>query len=433
MWLLINYLLEKSPLLFQRKILNICSFISYEASNSHNLLTLSVLLLTFEKEQENAMIETYFASPEKASDQAIISDKEKLSSIDMVASLLDANNTFFIILNENRQVVYANNVILDFLEMEMDQLLGQRPGEFLECMNALDAPSGCGTHRFCKECGALSAILAAQAGKVKQNECRIFSKNENRHFAWDLSVKASPFHFNGKSFVLYSITDISDAKRKEVLERTFFHDILNTAGGVYGFSEYLKEELEAIQSEYSEIATIIYDMSNRLVDEIKGQRMLLAAERNQIILDPEEIALPDHLDNVINSFKKFEDNENFRLQIGYCDSITLKTDKSLFNRILVNMIKNAVEACQDDGFVLVSAEDRGEQVLFSVFNNTYIEESIQHQIFQRSFSTKGKDRGIGTYSIKLFGEDYLKGEVWFESSKENGTTFYLKIPKWLEQ
>ena len=378
------------------------------------------------------MVETHYASPQRASHQAITSDKEKLSSITMLAPLLEANNTFFLILNENRQVVYANNVILEFLGMEMDQLLGQRPGEFLECMNALDAPSGCGTHRFCKECGALSAILAAQAGKVKQNECRIFSKSGKRHFAWDLSVKATPFHFNGKSFVLYSITDISDAKRKEVLERTFFHDILNTAGGVYGFSEYLKEELSAGQSEYSDIAGIIYDMSDRLVDEIKGQRMLLAAERNQIIVDPEEIALPEHLDIVMNSFKKFEDNENFRLQMGYCDRLTLKTDKSLLNRILVNMIKNAVEACQDNGLVLVSAEGRGEQVLFSVFNDDYIEESVQHQIFQRSFSTKGKDRGIGTYSIKLFGEDYLQGKVWFESSKEKGTTFYLKIPKWMD-
>lgn len=39
------------------------------------------------------------------------------------------------------------------------------------------------------------------------------------------------------------------------------------------------------------------------------------------------------------------------------------------------------------------------------------------RIFQRSFSTKGaKGRGLGTYSMKLFGETYLGGQVSFRSS-----------------
>jgi len=54
---------------------------------------------------------------------------------------------------------------------------------------------------------------------------------------------------------------------------------------------------------------------------------------------------------------------------------------------------------------------------------------IQLQLFKRSFSTKGIGRGIGTYSMKLFGEKYLKGRVGFESTEENGTTFFIEIPQ----
>jgi sensor histidine kinase regulating citrate/malate metabolism len=50
------------------------------------------------------------------------------------------------------------------------------------------------------------------------------------------------------------------------------------------------------------------------------------------------------------------------------------------------------------------------------------------QIFQRSFSTKGSGRGIGTYSMKLLTEQYLGGEILVESSQENGTTFTVVIP-----
>ena len=45
-----------------------------------------------------------------------------------------------------------------------------------------------------------------------------------------------------------------------------------------------------------------------------------------------------------------------------------------------------------------------------------------------SVSGRMRERGgLGTYSMKLFGEKYLKGKVWFESSKEKGTIFFIEI------
>lgn len=372
--------------------------------------------------------ETYFASPERVSKQEILPYRKKIGSLEMVTAILEASNTLFMILNETRQVVFANEALLEFLKMDSDKLIGQRPGEMLDCVNAQEAPSGCGTHRFCKECGAIDAILSAQQGNTKKNECRVNAINENRRFALDLSVKATPFEFDDTRFVLFSVKDISDSKRKEVLERTFFHDILNTAGGVYGFSEYLKEELEEGQSEHAETAQNIYELSARLINEIKNQRQLLAAERNELELEVTKIKLPEYLHSLVRIFEKFRTQEEYSLKIVHCDEFELYTDKILLDRVLINMIKNAIEACGKDGKVLIGAEKKKNSVVFSVHNGAYIEESVQHQIFQRSFSTKGKDRGIGTYSMKLFGENYLQGKVWFESDKEKGTTFYLELP-----
>jgi sensor histidine kinase regulating citrate/malate metabolism len=66
-------------------------------------------------------------------------------------------------------------------------------------------------------------------------------------------------------------------------------------------------------------------------------------------------------------------------------------------------------------------------VEFQVRNQGTIPHVVRLQIFQRSFSTKGPARGLGTYSMKLFAE-YLKGNVWFETSPEAGTTFFLRVP-----
>ena len=92
------------------------------------------------------------------------------------------------------------------------------------------------------------------------------------------------------------------------------------------------------------------------------------------------------------------------------------------------MLKNALEATLTDGKITIGCNSNKEHV-FWVHNPTFIPEKNQLQIFQRSFSTKGGNRGLGTYSMKLLGENYLKGQVGFVSNENTGTKFYIKFKK----
>jgi sensor histidine kinase regulating citrate/malate metabolism len=65
-----------------------------------------------------------------------------------------------------------------------------------------------------------------------------------------------------------------------------------------------------------------------------------------------------------------------------------------------------------------------------VWNGGAIERSVASQIFKRSFSTKpGRGRGLGTFSMKLFGERYLGGVVSLHSTERDGTTFSITLPR----
>jgi sensor histidine kinase regulating citrate/malate metabolism len=66
--------------------------------------------------------------------------------------------------------------------------------------------------------------------------------------------------------------------------------------------------------------------------------------------------------------------------------------------------------------------------IFLVSNSAVMTKEIKSQIFQRSFSTKGVGRGIGTYSIKLFTENYLGAKVSFSTEKRKGTIFNIELP-----
>jgi len=92
------------------------------------------------------------------------------------------------------------------------------------------------------------------------------------------------------------------------------------------------------------------------------------------------------------------------------------------------MATNAAEATPDQGSVSIICQNKPGVVVFSIHNIGAIPDGIQLQIFQRSFSTKGNGRGLGTYSMKLFGENYLQGKVYFTSDEKEGTRFTIELP-----
>jgi sensor histidine kinase regulating citrate/malate metabolism len=92
------------------------------------------------------------------------------------------------------------------------------------------------------------------------------------------------------------------------------------------------------------------------------------------------------------------------------------------------MVKNAIEASPHGSVITLECSLKSESLLFAVSNPGFMPRENQLQVFKRSFSTKGKGRGIGTFSMKLFGEKYLKGKVRFNSDLDFGTTFYLELP-----
>jgi signal transduction histidine kinase len=49
-------------------------------------------------------------------------------------------------------------------------------------------------------------------------------------------------------------------------------------------------------------------------------------------------------------------------------------------------------------------------------------------VFHRSFTTKGKGHGLGTYSMRMLTERYLDGEITFSSQPGEGTIFRVRYP-----
>ena len=209
------------------------------------------------------------------------------------------------------------------------------------------------------------------------------------------------------------------------MERIFFHDVLNTAGGLRGFTELM---MEAKPDELDDLRDTVYEISEELIDEIQAQRDLATAESGELQIKISPVRALELLEDLKALYSNHEVSKGIQIEMENVEDLEILTDRVQLRRVLGNMIKNALEASKPGEKVELGGELIVEGYRFWVRNQGWIPRDIQLQLFQRSFSTKGGNRGLGTYSIKLLGEKFLGGKVDFDSSPEEGTVFRFLLP-----
>lgn len=367
---------------------------------------------------------TYYAPGERFDEDIILNQKRMIEN-SFALDAFDSLPFAIIVLNSYRQIVFFNKQYQSIVNT--DNIFGRRPGETMGCTKAHDNEGGCGTARGCKYCGAVNVMLKSlNSGKEEEGEARIAIDDNGLYDSVDLYIKSSPFKVKNELFALISIRDLSSEKRKNVLERIFLHDIANLSSSIGGLANII-EKTDSIQKS-RELASIMKSAIGELNDEISSQRTLLMAENNSWNTVIVEIGAKEIIHNNIEKLKHTSLCSRFDIVIDNEDDIPIKTDKTLISRILINLMKNACEANYMEKTINVGFYKEQNQVVFYVKNDFVMTEETKSQVFQRSFSTKGDGRGLGTYSIKLLTTKYLNGKVWFKSDEDCGTVFFCSFP-----
>jgi len=348
-----------------------------------------------------------------------------------LSAFLETIPDMVLILDDERQTVAANRQAQETLGKTEEFIIGRRPGDVLGCVGVAEAPHGCGSGARCGLCGAVQAILASQrTGEKASREARILVGG-TQVAALDLFVTARPATIDAIPLTVFILRDISDQKRRAVLENLFFHDVLNTAGGIHGLAEILADSDRCLAPDRETACRQgMARLSWRLIEEITHQRDMLAAERGEFVPRVDQLAVPALLREVCELYAGHPVAHERILALGEEPDCVISNNGAILRRVLGNLVKNALEATAAGGTVRVSCRDLGERVVFAVNNPGVMPSQVQLQLFQRSFSTKAaQGRGLGTYSVKLFVERHLRGSVGFTSEDPEGTTFSVTLPK----
>ncbi len=370
---------------------------------------------------------TDFAPAERTESQDINRIAEELQANPLV-NIFNAIPIPLIIINSTRQAVFCNHVFQHAsIHGTIQEILGLRPGEALGCIHAHVHQGGCGSSKFCKDCGAASAIIKSLGGENSTDECRILRNINHEQEALNLQVFTSPFSYHEQNFILFTALDISHEKRKQNLEHLFYHDILNLVTGLKYTAQMVCKK--AGSGPVAEKCSTMNRTISRIAEEIQAQKALSSAEAGTLAVCPQAISTFQILNQIkeIYSAQQLCENKTIFISADSPD-IQLETDPVILSRILGNMVKNALEASEINARITIGSRKDAGGVTLWVHNEHSMEETVQRQVFKRAFSTKGRGRGLGTYSMKLLAENFLKGKVAFNSTPDQGTTFSVLLP-----
>ena len=332
-----------------------------------------------------------------------------------------------LLLNGERQIVAANGVCQSLLgQPDESRLVGMRSGEALGCRHVAEGPDGCGTAPACVFCGSMQAIAGGLQQQRTIREARLTIGADTGH-ALECEITASPILLEDERFVILALRDLADEKRRQVLDQLFFHDVLNSVGGFHGLATQLAQRQVAPVDE-DEVHQILARTSQQVIEEIQYQRLLTTAESGQLQVDLVAVPLGPLLREVRDICAGHPVAAQRSLLLEVPEQAVVRTDRVLFRRVLGNLVKNALEATPPGGVVTIACRQLHAMMECAVRNPGEMPLAVRHQLFQRSFTTKGVGRGLGTWSAKLLGERYLGGRLSFTSSREAGTELVFALP-----
>ncbi len=178
------------------------------------------------------------------------------------------------------------------------------------------------------------------------------------------------------------------------------------------------------------------ESKKNIVDEMEKdvKRLELIADRFSKVGSQPDLSdrnLIQELENTIDYLKRRASKKvNFDFTYANPD-IFIKMNPVLFNWVVENILKNALDAIDGIGdiSVLVS-EDATSAIIDITDTGKGIPKSKQSTVFEPGYSTKKRGWGLGLTLAKRITENYHGGKIFVKNSAQGkGTTFRIILPK----
>ena len=174
---------------------------------------------------------------------------------------------------------------------------------------------------------------------------------------------------------------------------------------------------------------LLHQVTGTILEQIETLNRI-ASEFSHFARMPERKIEENELHRIMRDVTDlFGEYTNVIFDLQFCpNSPIILADKEELRRAIMNIVRNAIQAMNERGTILIQTSIRESSVLVSIQDSgTGIAPEIQSRLFEPNFSTKNDGMGLGLAIVKKTIDD-LGGSIAIESELNKGTSVRITLP-----
>lgn len=225
-------------------------------------------------------------------------------------------------------------------------------------------------------------------------------------------------------------------KKKNTTLEILSHDLAGPFIMIKQVAGYVGERIESLQD--AQLSELLQSMQTTCQDSVNLIRDFVDnefLESSNVYLKQERLDLSQELREMVEEYKKSETEINKQFSFSGPEACYLHLDHNKFMQVMNNLLSNSIKFTPDGGRIEVALQDQGPEVLITVRDTGIgIPAAVQERLFERFTPARRpglrgeKTSGLGMSIIKTIVELH-NGRIWFESQENQGTTFFISLPR----
>lgn len=240
----------------------------------------------------------------------------------------------------------------------------------------------------------------------------------------------------GRLLVLQDVTEQRSLEQlREDLTYTMVHDLRSPLTGILGSVEFIDRSLtDQLSPDQRQVLDVARSNTQRMLKLVNAILDISRLESGRLPLEQTPISLPDFIADALRAHQPLALQKGLHLQSDLAPHLPLAwADKGLFERVLQNLLGNAIKFTPPGGRVKVTATldrlDRPRLLVAVSDTGPGIPPDLQERIFDR-FTTGRREEsgtGLGLAFCKMVVEAHHQ-RLWVESHPGQGATFTFTLP-----
>jgi len=208
------------------------------------------------------------------------------------------------------------------------------------------------------------------------------------------------------------------------------HEIKNPLTPMKLNLQHLQRQLEANPENVMKLKPVIETTAANIIEQIESLNKI-ASDFSKFSKPIQEPFEPTDLKQLIESVADlYQHEEDVEIKLNFKNGdLTLNCVDDEIRRVLINLVKNSIEASTGNGLIInIEADKRRDDVYIKISDNGVgISEENQENIFVPNFSTKSSGTGLGLAITKKIIEAH-DGLIFCESAPGKGASFTIQLP-----